>query len=600
MGLIITTLAPLPRAEAQTDPPGAQTRPGVASTRTPAGSRITGRLEGDAEKGFVLIPAAGGDPLPLEQLHQVEFAREPGQPAGSSPPFHVLVGPSDRLSGRLDRITSSQVFLAEGPGGRPLAIQRAGARAVVQSPGQAIVLVESFDNLDATPWKTSGKFELRESPRRAGNLGLRLPSSGSSLVLDLDQPVSSGRLEIAFYDEAQQVDGTRFLLELRFQSATGPASIQVVPGWESPFLAVRSRGAAPALAIQRLERHEGWHQLVVRFGPNRTAVSIDGNELAFGDGPGGTLTGLALVAEAPGRASEAVATAVFDDLRLSRFAEPLGPLEREVRQDELRLVSGDQIFGTLLEADARAAVVDLLGSRVQLSWQEVGGIYFARSTTPSPALEGLWGRLRWHAGGSDQAAPPDSAEGILLSFDDQSAQLQTPYSDPLWIPASALIALDVLGQHKRQVLDPCSHHLGSSPSATLDPPQPEGGLYELTFKFDGTITGKPELAFDLVELIGISGDLNFSERVKRGELVTHVSLNGQRFDQLNRHVTARNDTPTRIRVPIPEGLLRMGTNVLRLEQVGTQEDPARLDNFGLSCVALELTPNPVREGAPAP
>ena len=385
-----------------------------------------------------------------------------------------------------------------------------------------------------------------------------------------------------------------------FKAATGPASLQVVPGWESPFLAVRSRGAAPPLAIQRLERSEGWHQLVVRFGPDRTAVSIDGNELAFGDGPGGPLTGLALVAEAPGRASEAVATAVFDDLRLSRFAEPLGPLEREVRQDELRLISGDQIFGTLLEADASAAVVDLLGSRAQLSWQELGGIFFARSAAPSPALDGLWVRLKWNAGGSDPSAAPDSAEGILLSIDDQSAQLQTPFADPLMIPTSALADLEVLGPRKRQVLDYYSHHLGSSPSATLDPPQPEGGLYELTFKYDGPIVGTPELAFDIVELIGISGDLNFSDRVKRGELVTHVSLNGQRFDQLNRHVTTRNDSPTRIRVPIPEGLLRVGANVLRLEQVGTQEDPARLDNFGLSCVALELTPNTTREGAPAP
>ena len=161
-------LAPLPLRGGPGPAAITQARPGIASTRTPAGSQITGRLEGDADKGFVLIPASGGDPLPLEQLQRVEFAREPGQPAGSSPPFHVLVGPSGRLSGRLDRITNSQIFLAEGPGGRPLAIQRAGARAVVQSPGQAIVLVEPFDSLDATPWQTTGKFELRESPELRG------------------------------------------------------------------------------------------------------------------------------------------------------------------------------------------------------------------------------------------------------------------------------------------------------------------------------------------------------------------------------------------------------------------------------------------------
>jgi hypothetical protein len=82
--------------------------------------------------------------------------------------------------------------------------------------------------------------------------------------------------------------------------------------------------------------------------------------------------------------------------------------------------------------------------------------------------------------------------------------------------------------------------------------------------------------------------------------VTRISLNGQQFDQLNRHLTVRNDTLLRIRVPVPKGLLRPGVNQLRLEQGGTEEDPDRLDNFGLSCVAIEYSATSGPRGADLP
>jgi hypothetical protein len=89
-------------------------------------------------------------------------------------------------------------------------------------------------------------------------------------------------------------------------------------------------------------------------------------------------------------------------------------------------------------------------------------------------------------------------------------------------------------------------------------------------------------------VIGESGNLSFSPLVKNGELRTHVLLNGKPFDDLNGHISTRNDTPERIRLPIPAGLLRPGRNVLRFEQSGTKSDPTKLDNLGLLGIAIEF------------
>ena len=171
--------------------------------------------------------------------------------------------------------------------------------------------------------------------------------------------------------------------------------------------------------------------------------------------------------------------------------------------------------------------------------------------------------------------------------------LATPYSGVLSIPREHLQALVVLGQGRRLVIDPAAHHLGDEISTTpplLDPPQPEGGSLERTieladvpdrpcFSRPGRRPGRrrrqrPEL---------------FSQRVRKGELRTYVVVNGQRVDYLNRYIKTRNETPERVAIPIPAGLLHAGKNTVRLELTGMADKSKQLDDLGVLRIALEFT-----------
>ena len=65
-------------------------------------------------------------------------------------------------------------------------------------------------------------------------------------------------------------------------------------------------------------------------------------------GPNGPLVEIRLASYVSGktRRPEKLAGS-FDDLRLVRFTEPIGDLEIDASQDEVRLAGGDQLFGTI-------------------------------------------------------------------------------------------------------------------------------------------------------------------------------------------------------------------------------------------------------------
>ena len=93
-------------------------------------------------------------------------------------------------------------------------------------------------------------------------------------------------------------------------------------------------------------------------------------------------------------------------------------------------------------------------------------------------------------------------------------------------------------------------------------------------------------------MAGEATGLPFASLVSKGELRTNVQINGKFVDYLNRHITSKNETPERIRLAIPAGLLREGENRLRIEQVAEAGNPNSLDDLGILGIALESDPVP--------
>ena len=563
---------------------------------------LTGRLVVDPAGGARFEPATGR-PMPLAELARVVLPATPAKPGAALPPFAVELGFGGRVSGRLKALTAEEIRLDDGPSGKPVVVRRSSALSLRQRPGEAAVLREPFDTLDGDRWHPNGEVAIVGDPKSPEGASLRLLAGAAAVTYRPSEPLGSGRLELGYVDGGEQTEDQRWFVDLTFRGRGGTSSIQAVLGWDEDTLAVRSRGGPP-LAVQPLIRAPGRHRLVVRFGPGRTDLAVDGDELAHGNGPEGPLVEIRIATEKTGRsAAPKNLGAVVDDVRLSRVAEPINLPEPDPAQDEAFTVGGDQLYGRVVSGDAEGLILEVDGAPSRWSWSDVASLRFRRDPRASESLEGLWLRAEWRVGLGDEPIDRNSAEGTLRAFTAGALELNTLDAGTLTIPRDRLASITVLGRYRRMVLDPSHRHLGNRLDPALEPPQPEGGSCEIAFELKEVPPGAATLVVDAVQVIGESGDPDFSDRVKRGELRTRVLLNGTRFDDLNRHAIGQSDAPVRLRLPIPAGSLRAGRNTIRFEQVGTKDDPTRLDNLGLLGTALEFRTSPEpppRADAPRP
>ena len=551
--------------------------------------RTEGQLSGGGAGGFRFVPAAGRPPIAVEPGSTIEFSGAGPEPHSVPAAFQVLLGNGQRISGRLVEITPDQIRIDDGPGRKPLTIARRGALAVIQRPGEAQILVDPFDVLDPTRWTQTGEPEVDNDLKSPGGKYLKLPAGGASVTARIFESVTSGRLEISYFDRGERAAGYREFVDLAFRTPAGElAAVRTVLGWPEETLAVESP-QGPGLAVQPLTRKPGWHRLTVRFGPDRLDIQVDQDELAHGNGPSGPLAEIRLATEVVRKGSPAAGLfARFDDLHVARIATPSARVDIDPGQDEVRMVSGDQTFGRIVKADSRRVLLRQLGKDVSLPWSEVSGVYFERAAEAGQMIDGLLVRAEWRAAPPSEGRDFDVLEGALVGVTETEISLATPYASAVTLPRDHLTRLLILGKGRRLTLDATSHHLGDRVVPDLDPPQPEGGTYEIAFDLDSVPDGPARLAVDVVQVVGESGDSEFSPLVRKGELVSRVSLNGKAFDTLNHHIMTKNEAPERIRLPIPSGLLRSGRNVIRVQQEGAKDDPSKRDNLGLLGIALEF------------
>lgn len=590
-GILLTFLAAT-TAAAGTEPPSSGDAPGEFLVR-PDGRRVAGKLRGDASTGFAFFPAGSTTtkPIRLERGELVVFDGPEPDPTAGFPPFRIEMGLGQRISGRLGSVDERVVRMIESSAGGPLTIDRPGVSAVIQRPGEILVLQDGFETINAARWTGVGAPGLAETPRAEGARSLRIPAGGTSLNCRLTEPVGSGRLDVAFHDDGTVSEGQQWSVDLLFRGITGTGTVRAVLGWAEESLTVESP-SGPALAVQHLARKGGWHRLSMRFGPSQTEIGVDGNDLAHGKGPDGPLVEIRLASILTGKAPapEKLAGA-FDDLRLVRFTEPLGGLEIDPQQDEIRLAGGDQLFGTILMADGDRVRLKVDEKQVGLSWSEVSGLYFRRVARQGASIAGPLVRLEWRAASGGDPSDLDMIEGALLAVSDAALTVATPYAGQLTLPRDRRRGMRVIGDGLRIVVDPTAHHLGDNISTSppwLDPPQPEGGVLERSVELASVPPGAASLVLDVVQVAGVGDGLQFTPLVKKGELRTNVVINGQPVDYLNRHISSKNETPERIRLPIPAALLRTGRNLVRFQQVGIATDPTYLDDLGLLGIALEF------------
>jgi hypothetical protein len=553
---------------------------------------LEGRLSLDPKAGFRFEVAGGpaDQPRAVEPGAVIHFSENEPSPTAIPPLFQARIGESARISGMLQRITENGIELSVPWQARPVELRRPGVQSLVQRLGEARVLVDSFDKLDGSTWSIGGKPEIvaDAGPTRADR-ALLLPPGGASIERRLTEPLAAGRIDLTFRDDGKVHADQHWTFTLTLRGPNGPASIRIILGWAEDSLAVESP-AGPSLAVQRLARAEGWRRLSLRFDADLTEIAVDGKELAHGRGLPGPLESIRIATSGP-PSETAGRGGLVGEVQIARFAQPASSLEIDPTQDEARLIVGDQLFGAVRQGDSDRIEMIVDDRSTVLDWSDLAGLYLRRFPADASPVQGALARVEWRASAGDPARDFDFAEGAVTALSNTTLTLATPFAGSLEIPRDRLLRLRVLPPGWRLVIDPAAHHLGDEISTTppfLDPPLPEGGVLERSFEIPNGLDGPRFLVLDVIQVVGETPGLPFSEFVRRGELKTFVEINGARFDYLNRYIRTANETPERIRIPVAAGLLKPGKNQVRIVQTGIANNPTWYDDLGILGVAVEV------------
>ena len=170
-----------------------------------------------------------------------------------------------------------------------------------------------------------------------------------------------------------------------------------------------------------VERTPGWHRIGVQFSRRSLRVLVDDQAVWYNleRGPAGPLTQVRLAL--PGKRGRAWAldlTAFAVSRSVDEETHPPG----DPTQDEVWLVSGDQLFGQVTTADARSLTIQGRYGQRTLPWTAVRGLYL-RQPAKAPGQVGGGARVRLHTGLTPE---PDLLQGEVLGQDADRLKLRHP------------------------------------------------------------------------------------------------------------------------------------------------------------------------------
>jgi hypothetical protein len=548
----------------------------------PTGKRLPGTLELDARGRLRFVPAGQPGGLPVSELRRVRFSASPSVRLAAL--HRVTLRSGEQLTGELIELTEKELALRPA-WAEVLTVPRAAIAAVTQLPGQVTVLAEDFeDNRNA--WQRSGSPERSDWERVSGKHSLRLAAPGQAVEHSLADAVEAGRVELHFR-AAEQTAGARWLVEAEWGPRSGgrkppePHRTRIVLAGAGKEYAVESDEAGGA--EKPLPRSPGWHRLSLRFAPAYLLLGVDGQLLwdAGQRGPGGSLRKLRLACEAAGGAESVQGEVYFDDVIITRAIDPLPHRSDDVAQDEVWLLSGDQLFGQLLHADRRRVALQTRAGRQTFPWSEVRSLFLRRAALTPQTTDGEHVRIRL---ASDADGEADELEGVLTALDARRLVLRHPRLGEVAIARSRLQELRGLFHGRRIELDNAFHHLGDPTRIVpeLQPARAEAASLRRPFRLDAV----PPAAHLVVGVVHPRGPGDASAAAPApGGRGAEVIVNGKSVAVLP--LPANQSSPQPARVALPRSCLRAGENVLELRLTADCE-AQRPASCGVYSLALEL------------
>jgi hypothetical protein len=550
--------------------------PGVISdeARLRHGALIPGTLA-LAGGRLRFTPAGGGPPRSAGDVEWVRCAA--AAPVwGDGPGLRVLLYDGQQLSGRLLQLDRDRLTLRTA-WATCLKLPRAAVAAVTALPGWQLRFADDFTS-GLAAWQSVGRPLVEGAPP-----AVILATAGQELSHRLDRPLAAGRLTINFEDRQKPLDG-RWDLEAVFERPGQPPWVLTIT--------VAGAGAcyqveAPAMAgvAGKVARTPGLHRLGVQFTPRSLRVGCEDAVLWYTleQGPPGLLAQVRLVCRATEGRTPVQGRVAWSNCVLEQAVAELPRPAADSTQDEVWLEEGDQLFGTIVRADAHEVELQGRSRRLRLGWQRIRGCWLRPGTVAPADTTGAHVRLAL-AGGL--VPEYDLLDGVLTAWDDREAVLAHAIGGPLRLPRTLVRQVWPLLQGRRLQLDNGFHHLGDVNylEARLDPPRAEGTTWQAQFALPA-VPPETRLVLSVVHLLGQRDPEG--PVLAAGGLRTEVVVNGRVVDDLNAHVDRAWSRPRPLAVVVPRDALHPGTNTIALRQT---PDPTtgRYAHCGIRGMALEM------------
>jgi len=356
-----------------------------------AGAEMAVRVDGRSLPGTLTLDAgrlrfvpsrAGESILAEEAITQVRFT------PGEAPPFRagwgvrVQLTDGQHLSGLLLEVERTVVRLRTAWAER-LEVPRRAVASLGPNPG----LVPVLDNPDLT---------------------FALQAAGQRWSQELKSAAPAGQIGLTFQEQESPSSG-RWLMEVDF----GREQLRLV--LDGSVDVYRGEAAGLEGVARRSARTGGPHRLTIRYGPQSLALLCDDQVLWYNleRGPSTPPRQIRMSCDPEAGLPAVRGTVGFRELTVLAAVEELRRPPGDPEQDEVWLVSGDQLFGQVLQADRRGVVLQTGGGKRTLSWAKVRGCFFRHEPGRGKDTERAQVRLEFRSG---LGAEVDRLEGVLTGL----------------------------------------------------------------------------------------------------------------------------------------------------------------------------------------
>ena len=560
------------------------------------GQQSSGRLVWDAEQQRWWVQTVDKERKALENYQLLRLQPPVAAEPTAAPDFEVQLWGSERLSLRVGA-TEDGTLTGRFAGGSirlPLA-----SIAWLTHFGEMVPVCDlDFDGTSEPPgvqFEGDARVAIGKGSEQSG--ALEVHNAGDQAVIALSQGVTEGIAQLLYNDPGPTKHRRGYLMEFLFRRGARKIPLQVLllPGSEVLALAMPE---GPPTAVEPIERRAGWHRLVLTLQQDRVLVTVDDAVLAVFHQPLGELIQLTLgvprelgaARPQEGQAPEEDEPLWVDDLEVrARRASQLGR-QPAPDQDEVMLYGGSEFYGELVSIDAGQLTLKTDYGTLHFPWQQVYRLYLRPRSCAPIKLFGQRARILFRPNAGLAVARRDNLEGILLGPTEGGLVLQHPTLGRLEIPL-ALVELIAPGRYGHWLLvDHGFHHLGDAVEPDMQRPYAEGSTVSWTFELQ-QVPARVWLVLDVIDMEPMVQGASYYQELKAGHLRTVVELNGKEIDFVNRYLSlGRRRRLQRVRIPLPQDLLRQGKNVLRLTQRPQRDKPDSYDDCGISWVSLEWPP----------